>query len=500
MAEHREIELTWSPADDAAIPDLTALPGVARVGRARVDRLDAVYFDTADLALTRAGVSLRRRTGGNDEGWHLKVPAGDGRDEVQVPLSRARARPPAALRRAVWVWTRDAPLEPIATIATRRSRRPLITSDGTVLAELADDRVRGTCEGSGRPVSWREWELELAEGDRTLLEAADGLIARAGIEQSAVQRKIVRVLGDRLPPPTPPARVGRTREAGPLVHERLARQVEELKRRDSQIRRGLPAGVHRARIACRRLRSALATYRPLLDREVTDPIREEIKWFGRSLADARDAQVVHDRLRELLDAERRRVVVGPVRRRLDQLYDARSEAARAELEEVLCSDRYARLLDRLDALVAEPPWTEKAAQPAVAVLPKRVRRDWRRLKRRVRGVDDAPDRGAELHEVRKDAKRVRYAAETLEPAWGKDARRLVKAAKKLTSHLGELQDTAMSRSDLLELAREADEAGESSMTWGLLLGREEQRAADLDHGFPRAWKRASRKKLRRWLR
>ena len=76
-------------------------------------------------------------------------------------------------------------------------------------------------------------------------------------------------------------------------------------------------GLHKARIACRRLRAALATYRPLLDREVTDPLRTEVEWLGRSLAEARDATVVRDRLRALIDAERPDVVVGPVRARLD---------------------------------------------------------------------------------------------------------------------------------------------------------------------------------------
>jgi inorganic triphosphatase YgiF len=91
-----------------------------------------------------------------------------------------------------------------------------------------------------------------------------------------VQRKIIGVLGDRLPPE---ARLGSAKPGKPaarVVQRRLAKQVAELLRRDSQIRRGEDEGVHRARVACRRLRSALATFRPLLDREVTDPLRDEI--------------------------------------------------------------------------------------------------------------------------------------------------------------------------------------------------------------------------------
>jgi CHAD domain-containing protein len=502
MSEHREVERTYAPPADAPVPDLSMLPGVASLGPGRVDDLEAVYFDTADLALTRAGVSLRRRTGGTDEGWHLKIPAEDGREEIQLPLTRALTTPPARLRAIVAGWTAQAPLEPIARITTQRTRRNLLAADGTVLAELADDRVTGIPEGSGAPVSWREWELELVDGERTLLDGADDLLGAAGVHPSAVARKIEHVLGERLPPAAPAPVLGVGRAAGPVLHLRLREQVAELHRRDSQVRRRQDEGVHRARVACRRLRTALATYRPLLDRDVTDPIRAEIKWFGQCLSDARDAHVVRDRLRAMVDDEPHSLVRGPVKRRLDTTVGAREKEAWATIEEVMSSTRYFRLLGDLDRLVAVPPWTDVADQPAGEVLPRRVRKDWRRLRDRKDEADratDADERQRLMHEVRKDAKRLRYAAETLRPVWGKDAHRLAKAAKRLTSHLGERQDTVMSRPMLLAIAADADEAGESSVVWGLLYGREEQRAADLDHELDRVWATVSKKKLRRWL-
>jgi CHAD domain-containing protein len=503
MTELREVERTYAPAPGSEIPDLSGLPGVASVGRARVDHLDAAYYDTADLALTRAGVSLRRRTGGQDEGWHLKIPAVDGRDEVQVPLGRATRTPPARLRSIVAGWTAGADLEPVATIATRRTRRHLLGQGRTVLAEFADDEVTGTPEGSAAPVVWREWELELVDGGPDLLDAADGLFREADAEPSDVARKIERVLAERLPPPEDAPKVGVGRAAGRLVQRRLAEQVAELRLRDSQVRRGQDEGVHKARVACRRLRTALATFRPLFDREVTDPVRDEIKWAARCLSDARDAKVVRDRLRELVDDEPRALLRGPVRRRLDATLRTREKAAWAAVHETLSSQRYFDLLAALDRLVADPPWTDAADEPAGEVLPRRARKDWRRLRDRMANaeeIDDPEEQHLELHEVRKDAKRLRYAAETLQPVWGKDAKRLASAARKLTSHLGERQDTVMSRPTLLAIAAEADAAGESSLTWGLLYGREEQRAADLDRDLPRLWAKVSRKKLRRWLR
>jgi CHAD domain-containing protein len=324
-------------------------------------------------------------------------------------------------------------------------------------------------------------------------------MAVAGVAPSLVQRKIVRVLGERLPPARELPRVGRGKPAGRVLHRRLAEQVAELHRRDSQVRRGRDEGVHQARVACRRLRSALATFRPLVDRQVTDPVREEIKWLGLALGDARDTKVVRDRLRGLLDAQPPENLAGPVRSRLEATYAERRTAAGSRIAEALSSERYFDLLDALDRLVDDPPWTDLAAAPARDVLPALVRKDWRRLRRRMAGVADAADRDHELHEVRKDAKRVRYAAEALAPVWGKDARRLAKAAKRLTSHLGERQDTVMSRPDLRGIAAAADEAGESSLTWGVLLAREEERAAELDRDLADLWGRSSRKKLRRWL-
>src|SRR6476646_3697567 len=97
MRTHHEGEHTYVPGPDLEVPDLTALPGVDRVGPTAARALEATYFDTAGLDLLSAGITLRRRTGGDDEGWHLKLPSGSGRVEVQHPLGHDRT-PPVALR------------------------------------------------------------------------------------------------------------------------------------------------------------------------------------------------------------------------------------------------------------------------------------------------------------------------------------------------------------------------------------------------------------------
>lgn len=499
MAEHREVERTYAPQPGIDLPDLASLPGVAEVGSPSTDQLMAVYFDTADLALARAGVSLRRRTGGPDAGWHLKVPAGAGRDEVRVPLSRALHHPPAVLRRYVVAWVRDAPLAPIATIATTRTTRQLLGVDGSSLAELAEDEVTGTpTSGAGR-VAWREWELELTSAQTSLLDAADQLMAGIGVAPSTVQRKLLHVLGDRVPATPALPEVGRDLPAGRVLHRRLLEQVDELKRRDSQIRRGRDEGIHQARVACRRLRAALATYRSLLDPDATGPIRDEIRWLGRSLSDARDATVVRERLQGMVDVEPPDVVTASAQTRLDTTFAEQRRAAWAVVDATLSSDRYLSLLDALDRLVTAPPFAHVAEHPAGEVLPPLVRKEWRRLRQRVAAVATAAEHDAAWHDVRKRGKRLRYSAEALEPVFGTDAKLLANAAKDLSSHLGERQDTVMSRPVLLDIAAGADAAGESTVIWGVLVARDEERRAELDQEFPALWETVSRKQLRRWL-
>lgn len=508
MSEHHEVERTYAVGPDDVLPDLGALPGVASVAVPTTATLVATYVDTDDLSLVRAGVTLRRRTGGGDEGWHLKVPAGDGRDEVHRPLG-STTDVPADLERLVTGWTRGRRLAPVAVIETVRTTTLLHAADGTTLAEVADDAVLGTPTG-GTATAWREVEVELVGAGSDLLDDADDLLADNGIHPSTEQRKIGTVLGQRLATFPKPPKARRKGAAGPVLHARLVEQVAELRHRDCDVRRGVDDGVHQLRVSCRRLRGALATYRPLVDRTVTDPVRDELRWLARTLGDGRDAEVMHERLRELVADLPRSQVLGPVRRRLDRTYAARLRAADAHAQQVLDSPRYRRLLDRLDTLVTAPPWTDVASSPADEVLRARVARDWRRLRRLVELVQAADATGTTdpahddirdemLHDVRKAAKRLRYACEVLEPCWGTPAKDLRKAAQEITQVLGDRQDAAVLRTDLRRIARAAAADGEHTFTYGVLHAHEEARAERCDAEFAEVWERVRRRELRAWL-
>ncbi len=86
-----ETELKYEAPDDAVLPKLDELPSVSATRRAGEEALEAEYYDTKDWRLIRAGITLRRRTGGHDEGWHLKMPAGvHSRLEIRMPLGAGR--------------------------------------------------------------------------------------------------------------------------------------------------------------------------------------------------------------------------------------------------------------------------------------------------------------------------------------------------------------------------------------------------------------------------
>lgn len=127
MATVREIDRKYDlaeagPAALDAVAAMTGVAGVAAAAPRQEQILDAVYYDTKDLRLLRAGVTLRRRTGGQDAGWHLKLPAGPGtRDEIRLPVAAPSAKVPKELAGLVRARARGAALAPVVRMRDRKS-------------------------------------------------------------------------------------------------------------------------------------------------------------------------------------------------------------------------------------------------------------------------------------------------------------------------------------------------------------------------------------------
>jgi inorganic triphosphatase YgiF len=205
LTEHLEIESKFDVDTEFVVPDLSGVADGSTVTEPEVRLLDAHYFDTSDLRLIAAKITLRRRTGGPDAGWHLKLPGGAGsRREMQAPLGDSATAVPPQLASMVSESVRDEPLRVVAVLDTRRTVRLLKDADGQALAEVADDLVTGRIPGPGddpgEPVTWREIEVELVSGGPEILAAARDRLLAAGARVSSFPSKLARLLGTRAAP------------------------------------------------------------------------------------------------------------------------------------------------------------------------------------------------------------------------------------------------------------------------------------------------------------
>ncbi|MER7682744.1 CYTH and CHAD domain-containing protein [Streptomyces sp. NPDC096934] len=503
----RETERKYEAPSDATaawLPDLRGVGGIESVVDQGTQHLDAVYYDTGNLQLARTAATLRRRTGGSDAGWHLKLPlSGDSREEVQAPLSECV---PDALRELVLSRTRGADLRPVVRIRATRGVRQLVGSDGVSLAELSIDAVRAEpLRAPGTLASWSEIEVELAtDTDHALLDAVDGALGEMGIGRARNSSKLARAL-EETGVGTPRVPDERAQLATPgSVGEEVLRYLNErictLVNLDPAVRRGLPDAVHKMRTTCRRLRSVLRSYRSVLDREVTDPVREELKWLSGELGAERDQEVLRERLSEGIETLSGELVLGAVSARL-QIWDAgNTTEARRRVLDALDSARYLALLKHLAALTERPPLRAKGARQPNGVMAKAILKEDGRLTDRMAYALEIPagtERDRALHEARKAAKKTRYATEPARDSVGKPAVRLGKRVKAVQQVLGEHQDSVVARDALRKVALRAHAAGEPGFTWGLLYGREQAAADQAERELQPAWARASRRGLRK---
>src|SRR5215831_12042689 len=500
-----ETEAKYEAPAGAALPRLDGLRQVAGTSRPASERLEAEYYDTDDLRLIRAGITLRRRRGGDDAGWHLKLPVGtDTRREIRLPLGRAARHVPGELAELVRVHTRGEPLRPVARMTTNRQRLILLDGAGESLAEVAADDVSAEALGGTAGMSeWHEVEVELTGGDRQLLKAADELLRRDGLRPAGRSAKLERALGGQPSGPASKPPLAPSSPASEVVLAYLRVQIDRLKSLDPMVRLDEPDSVHQMRVATRRLRSTLRSFGKIIDSSGAERLGGELKWLGDVLGEARDAEVTAEHLVTNLRRMPVEQVIGPVQARVRGHFAKPQATAREAVLAALGSQRYFSLLDELDRLLADPPLTERAATPAADALPVAVRRGYRQVARRMRRAWRAPagePRNVALHQARKAAKRARYAGEAVTPAIGTRAARFTGQMKKLQSVLGDHQDTVIARQSERELGVSAHMAGENAFTYGLLFELGAGDAERLQVQAHRAWKRASRSRYRRWLR
>lgn len=496
-------------------------PGGQVVAREPVE-LTATYHDTADLRLARAGASLRFRDGDRPP-WTVKLPTGvpGVRHEVSRPPgpeapAAPDGPPPAELVALVTAVSRGAPLVPVVVVRSLRQRYELRDQDGTVLAELADDRVSVLERGQPR-TGFRELEVERVAGGGDLLDRVAAVLTGAGAVTGRFTPKHVRALSQlpglaaavAVPPdlpalePLPPQ--PRSADA---VTQAIRRSVTRILAHDPLIRLGedLPDGdtpVHQMRVGLRRLRSDLRTFDPLVDQRWAKPLRRQLRWLAGTLGAARDAEVLRARLRRT--AADPLVPVDPAAvARIDGELAARQQAAQQAVAGALASARYLALLDALVAAAQQPRLTALAGASAQEVLPQLVAGPWRMLAYGDRGaagaVDLSPDAPDERwHAVRVHGKRARYALEAVADVLGGEAPGLARKLAAVQDLLGEHQDAAVAGQTWLEIAWSDPDDHALAVAAGRLYERERAAIRQVRKEFPAAWRSASRRTLLAWL-
>jgi CHAD domain-containing protein len=291
--------------------------------------------------------------------------------------------------------------------------------------------------------------------------------------------------------------IDRKSPAADIVQAAIATGARRLFDQEAGVRRGDddPEPVHQARVAVRRLRSDLRTFRSLLDREWSEPLREELKWLGSELGAVRDADVLLGRV----NAATAQLPPGDhaASQRLTDRVIERRDDARTELLAAMAGDRHDALLERINQAARDPLLLPDAAQPARKALPPLVRNPWRHLRRTVDALPPVPA-DSELHQVRIRAKRSRYAAEAVAPVVGKTAREFADAIAELQDVLGEHHDAVETEGWLRRVARETVDAREAFVI-GELVVAERAAAAQSTKQWRGVWRSASRKRLRAWL-
>lgn len=450
---------------------LSLVPGRYSASDPQQISMVAEYYDTEDLRLLCWGITLRRRVGGADEGWHLKLPTEHelGRIELRMPLSDAL---PVEFADAVASIVRGDTMESAVTIRTNRTATLLSVGDDPQM-EFVDDLV--TIETADRPmlkhgvITYRELEIELLDADAESVwhKAGDRLLA-LGAKPSAVKKIAAAVAADFALHPEFDTQVtlkGKSslREVFLAYFNTHARNLVLA---DIGVRLGLDDAVHQMRVSARRLRSALRFTEDDLDAQWAHTLEDELRWIASELGAARDVEVQLDRLVVHAGALPE-VLRDDVRGNLVDQLGYRAQSAHGAMLAAIRSDRYQYLVEDLITASHDPKFVSHEQASARSVLDAALNKSWNRLRKAFSNVElDSPSE--EWHALRIAAKRARYAINMY--GLVADVDRLSERMSLLTDVLGAHQDAYVSQLLLRELAENAQ--GYTGFGLGLLSAYE----------------------------
>ena len=506
---HDELELKFAVGRTFTVPDLTGAGAVVSVRSLPAQELHAVYYDTVDRRLARSGITLRRRSGeAPSPAWTLKLPAESEaeanragpqaahRSEVEAPAEGEAV--PDVLVDLVTAHIRSYPLAAAAVVTTRRGRWELQDANGQIVAELVDDDV-SVMDGTEVRSRFSELELEARGASVDDLQAIADRLVEAGAVISEPIPKAVRALGPTATgqPDVIVPLCGPDDPAGMAVRASIATDVLRILRHDPGTRLGNDESLHQLRVAIRRLRSDLRTFRPLLAEEETPAMDRELQTLALSLGEVRDIDVLLSRTKKIYPDLR--PALAPMLAGLR----ARRKEARQRLLADLRSDRYAQLLERLVVMARDPMLTPVAAQPASVALGSIARRAWRRLEKREGPILKSPEStDEELHEARIATRRARFAIESVaaqlgDPVEGQ-ARAVVVELIELQDVLGRHQDAVVAVRETITALNEHPGHEELAYAAGRMAEREMSAARDERQRLRRTWAATRAQRPKAW--
>ncbi len=499
-----EIELKLL-IDEAMAARIERSPAVLRfgAGELRTTALRTVYHDTPDRALARAGIALRTRHDGG--AWRQSVKAAHA---IEAGLSRAvedeaplagpgpdlAAIADADLRAAIEVRLAGQPVAPVfETRIERGLRRLAIPALGEV--DLALDRGEIVAGERAAPIA--EVEIELVSGSpRAVFEAARHLFPEGGprfSERTKADRGALLLETGEIAPRAEP-RPARTVALEPgWTTERGARAVlgeclEQIVANIAAVRENDdPEGAHQLRVGLRRLRTALAVFRPALGGPALEGLEAGAKRLAHEAGSLRDLDVA---LADILGPERAEPGADPGLDRLAETVAAHAARRRAAVREALATGRvFAFQLD-LGAFVAARGWldpadweqTARLARPVSETLAAALSERLAKAAKKARGIDHL---GIEQrHDLRKALKTLRYAVEFAAPLWPeKRVKPFLKRLKALQAVFGDLQDAAMAEALFRDAEGPAGAEVAAARAAGFVVGVRTERAR-------RAWEDA----------
>ncbi|HUF55484.1 MAG TPA: CYTH and CHAD domain-containing protein [Thermohalobaculum sp.] len=499
-----ELKLTLDEAGERRLRTSRTLRAMTR-GRATTDRLETLYFDTADWRLRDAGIAFRLRRKNGE--WIQTVKAGR---EMRGGLSHAREVEVAldepvpaiekvsdeGLRETIRGAVGNAELASRAETVIRRQKRML--EHGGSLIEFALDS--GEVVAGDRSEPLREAEFELIEGDPpALFEAAAAIFDRGPVQFSGDSKGErgyrLATQGTSQLPLRPRKAFSVDLDAAMSTEEALrailAECLEQITTNAAVVvEADDPEGPHQLRIGLRRLRAALR----LVPKSDSPPpfahLRDEARRLGQAAAAVRDIDVLRG---EMLARAGGLPEEGTAA--LDRALAERAGTARSALRRTLAAAETQSFLFEVASAVAAGVPRRRAGDLGVDLLGRTIcdtmgealDRRWKSVRGHAKGIAGLTVEGR--HALRKELKALRYTVEFAEPLWsGGRLKEFLKDLKTLQDVFGSLNDVAMAEAVLMGDDPPAARHGEARLAAGLLIGAERPRAERDWAGAKAAWK------------